>query len=85
MIKNEKWAELADKVRALFRAGLGEFRTGDFAAVADLLGFHAHKKAGSGERLKPIADNVLPEIIGTNLNYAVESYEWRTHTPLTDD
>ena len=85
MIKNEKWAELADKVRALFLVRLGEFRTEDFAAVADLLGFHAHKKAGAGERLKPIADNVLPEIIGTNLNYAVEAYEWRTHTPLTED
>lgn len=85
MTNKEVWAELAHKIKELFRIKLSEFRTDDFVAVADLLGFHAHKKAGTGERLKLIADHVLPEIIGTNLNYAVDAYEWQTHTPLTED
>lgn len=85
MTRNEKWAELADKVGELFRSSLGKFRIEDFAAVSDLLGFHAYKKTGTGERLKLIAENVLSDIIGTNLNYALEAYEWQTHTPLTED
>lgn len=85
MSKSEKWIELADTVRALFRDRLGEFRAEDFTAVADLLGFHACKKTDPAEKLKPIAENALAEIIGTNLNHAVEAYEWRTHIPMTED
>lgn len=85
MTNKEIWAELAHKIKELFRVKLNEFRTEDFVAVADLLGFHAYKKAGTGDRLKLIADYVLPEIIGTNLNHAVDAYEWQTYTPLTED
>jgi len=50
-----------------------------------LLGFHAHEKGGSGKVLKPVAENYLPDLIGTNLQYAVETYVWETHVPMTDN
>lgn len=43
MTNKEIWAELAHKIKELFRVKLNEFRTEDFVAVADLLGFHAYK------------------------------------------
>lgn len=85
MTNKEIWAELAHKIKELFRVKLGKFRTEDFVAVVDLMGFHAYEKAATGERLKLIADHVLPEIIGTNLNYAVDAYEWQTCMPITED
>ena len=85
MTKGEETNELADEVRDLFREKLGEFRSKDLVEVAGLLGFYAYEKSGSGEMLKPIAENYLPDIIGTNLQYAVEAYEWKTHIPMTED
>ena len=35
--------------------------------------------------MKPIAENYFPDIIGTNLQYAVEAYVWETHVPMTED
>lgn len=37
------------------------------------------------EKLKPIAENYFPDIIGTNLEYAVEAYVWETHMPMIED
>ncbi|MCK5783913.1 MAG: hypothetical protein KAH06_05665 [Desulfobacterales bacterium] len=85
MTKDEELQELAEAVKALFRVRPKEFRSDDFVKVANLMGFHAHEKGGSGEGLKPVAENYLPDLIGTNLQYAVEAYVWETHVPMTDD
>jgi hypothetical protein len=85
MTKNEKWIELADKIRDLFRESLGEFRSKDFFQVAGLMGFHAVEKHKSGTAMKPRGENYLPDIIGTNLQNALDSYDWHTHVPMTQD
>ena len=85
MTKDEELQGLAEAVKDLFRMRLKEFRSVDFVEVANFLGFHAYKKCDSGKMLKPVAENYLPDIIGTNLQYAVEAYVWETHVPMTDD
>ena len=85
MEKDEEMIRLAAKVKALFEERRGGFRPDDFVKAADLLGFHVCEKSGPEEQLKPMAENYLPDIINTNLQYAVENYEWRTHLPMTDD
>ena len=42
--------------------------------VVGLLGFHDYEKCGSGKTLKLVAENCLRDIIGTNMQYAVEAY-----------
>ena len=81
MKRDGEMIALAEAVKALFEEWYGELREEDFVAVADLLGFDAHKKAVPGERLKPVAKNYFPDIIGTNLEYAVEAYRWRRMCP----
>lgn len=85
MAKDEDLQKLAEAVKELFQEKCEEFRSEDFVQVAGLLGFHAFEKAGSGETLKPVAENYLPDIISTNLQYSVEAYEWKTHVPMTED
>lgn len=85
MSKNEDLKKLAEAVRDLFRVELKEFRSEDFIEVAGLLGFHADKKCNPGKTLKPVAEHCLPDIIGTNLQYAVDTYTWETHVPMTED
>ena len=85
MTKNEKNAEMAEKVRDLFQEYLGEFRSEDFVKVADLMGFYAVEKRKSEATLKPYGENYIPDIIGTNLQYAVDAYQWHTHVPMTED
>ena len=83
--KDEDLQVLAKAVKKVFRDNRGEFSLADFVQVAGLLGFHAFEKGGSGETLKPVAENYLPDIISTNLQYAVETYEWKTHVPITEE
>ena len=85
MAKNEKYAELAEKLRYLFQENFGEFRAEDFVQVAELMGFHAFEKRKLEATLKPYGENYLPDIIGTNLQYALEAYEWQTHVPMTEE
>ena len=85
MTRDEGLQELAEAVKDLFQMRLKEFRSDDFVKVANLLGFYAHKKGSSGKGLKPVAENYLPDLIGTNLQYAMEAYVWETHVPMTDD
>ena len=85
MSKDEDLKRLAEEIKDLFRVKLREFKTEDFVKVAGLLGFHVYEKPGSGKTLKPVAENRLPDIIGTNLQYAVDAYEWETHLPMTED
>lgn len=76
---------MAEKVKKWFRDELGQFREEDFVAVADYLGFDAYRKTEPGKQLKPVAENYFPDIIGRNLRYAVETFEWEAHIPMTDD
>jgi hypothetical protein len=85
MTKNVKYAETAEKIRDLFQKNLGEFRSENFVEVADLMGFHAVEKHKSEAPLKPCGENYLPDIISTNLQYALDAYEWKTHVPMTED
>ena len=85
MNKADDLQALAEAVKDLFKVRLKAFRADDFVEVADLLGFDAHKKGDSGKMLKPVAENYLPDLIGINLQYAVEAYVWETHVPMTDD
>ena len=85
MEKHKKVIKLSEEVKALIEKKFGQFQSEHFVAMADLLGFHAYQKAGSGERLKLVAENCLSDIIGTNLQYALEAYEWKTHVPMTKD
>jgi hypothetical protein len=85
MTNNEKYPKPAEKVRDLFRKNLGEFRPEDFFKVADLIRFHAIEKHESETPLKPRGENYLPDIIGTNLKYAMEAYQWNTLVPMTQD
>jgi hypothetical protein len=82
---DEDLRRLAEAVKQLFEEGRGEFLSRDFMAVADLLGFHAREKGVAENQLKPVAENYLPDIISTNLRYAVETYQWTTHIPTTED
>jgi len=34
---------------------------------------------------KMLAKNHFPEIIGINLEYAVEAYEWESYIPMTEE
>ena len=77
--------ELAQSVKALFKNKRGDFRKDDFIAVAGLLGFDARQKKPSRKIPKPIARNYFAEIIGTNLKYTLETYEWGKWRPLTED
>lgn len=77
--------EMAEAVKELFQVKLKEFSPNDFVKVANLLGFHAHMKFDCENLLKPVAENYFTDIIGTNLQYAVEAYVWETHMPMTDD
>lgn len=85
MVQDTKLQDLTGKVRELFQESLGEFRSRDFIQVADLLGFQAFEKTQPGSEIKPRAESNLPDIIGTNLEYAVHAYEWTTHMPMTED
>ena len=85
MTKDEGLQGLAEAVKELFRVKLKEFRSEDFVKVADLLGFNAQEKCDSGKGLKPVGENYLPDLIGTNLQNAVDAYVWKTHVPMTDD
>ena len=85
MSKNEDLKKLAMAVKDLFRVKLREFRSEDFIEVAGLLGFHADEKRSSGKTVKLVAEYCLPDIIGTNLQYAVDAYAWETHVPMTED
>lgn len=85
MVQDTQLQDLAGKVRELFQQSLGEFRSRNFIQVADLLGFQAFEKKPPGSELKPGAESNLPDIIGTNLEYAVHAYEWNTLVPMTDD
>lgn len=85
MTKNEQLIDLADKIKELFQTRLRKFRSEDFVKVADLMGFHAVEKHKSEAPLKPRGENYLPDIIGTNLQYALEAYDWHTHVPMTKD
>ncbi len=85
MTKDKDLPGLAEAVKELFRVKLNEFRPEDFVKVADLLGFNAYEKGDSKEVLKPIAENYLPDLLGTNLQNAVDVYVWKTHVPMTDD
>ena len=73
MTNDEDLRKLAQTVRDLFLMRLREFRSEDFVEVAGLLGFHAYEKPDSGKTLKLAAENCLPDIIGTSLQYAVEA------------
>ena len=83
--KDEDLQALAKAVKEVFQDNRGEFSSADFIQVAGLLGFHAFEKSGSGETLKPVAENYLPDIISTNLQYAVEAYEWESYIPMTEE
>ena len=85
MERDVEMTELVEAVRGLFKERYGEFRAEDFVAVANSLGFLAYRKTVPGERLKPLAENYFPDIIGTNLQYAAEAYVWETHVPMTED
>jgi len=43
------------------------------------------EKNSKTDRLKPLEENYFADIIGTNLQYAVEAYLWETHVPMTED
>lgn len=85
MVQDTQLHALMGRVRVLFQESLGEFRSRDFIQVADLLGFQAFEKTQPGSEIKPGAESNLPDIIGTNLEYAVQAYEWTTHMPMTED
>ena len=78
---------LAQAVQELFADKLGEFREEDFKAVAWELGFYAYSKSGPHEqgKIMGLGDNNLPDIIGTNLQHALDYYEWRDQVPMTED
>ncbi|WP_027371221.1 hypothetical protein [Desulfovermiculus halophilus] len=84
---NEELTQLAKKTRQLFVDQQGRFSPDDFIAVARELGFYAYSKSGSHEQGKigGLGDNNLPDIIGTNLQHALDYYEWRVHVPMTED
>jgi hypothetical protein len=85
METNKELSILAEKVKTLFEESRGAFDPDDFVETANLLGFQAYQKPGPEEALKPVAEHHLPDIISTNLQYAVNAYEWKTHIPMTDD
>ena len=64
MEKDMEAMGLAEAVKGVFKEKCGEFRAEDFVAVAELLGFYAHKKTVPEERLKSVAESYFPDIIG---------------------
>ena len=85
MEKDMEAMGLAEAAKGMFLEKFGEFKAEDFVAVADLLGFYAHKKTVPEERLKSVAESYFPDIIGTNLQYGLEAYVWETHMPMTEE
>ncbi len=73
MNREQDVKELAGMVKALFEERLGSFRAEDFVVVAGELGFHAHEKSSLKEQPKLVAENYLPDIIGTNLEHALQA------------
>ena len=85
MEKDMEAMGLAEAAKGMFLEKFGELKAEDFVAVAELLGFYAHKKTVPEERLKSVAESYFPDIIGTNLEYGVEAYVWETHVPMTEE
>ncbi len=53
--------------------------------MAGDLSFHAYEKSSLKEQPRLVAENYLPDIIGTNLEHALQAYKWLTHVPMTED
>ena len=64
MEKDMEAMGLAEAAKGMFLEKFGELKAEDFVAVAELLGFYAHKKTVPEERLKSVAESYFPDIIG---------------------
>ena len=85
MVTTEPLAELAASAQALFAQKLGAFHPDDFIAVAGLLGFRASLRSPSPVTPRPTARNYFPDLVGTNLRHALQTYDWGTWRPLSAD
>ena len=78
--------ELASAVKKMLEEKYGEFRADDLIEVCRELGLQAWERA-------PIRDSTgkmqaykhIPEIIGINLEYAIETYDWEDWRPMTSN
>ncbi len=77
--------ELAGMVKAMLEEQRGEFRPEDFVALARELGFEAFARSEPQKTPKLVGENHIPDIIGTNLEHALQTYEWSTRIPMTED
>ena len=77
--------ELVEAVKKLFRERCGEFRIKEFVKVARLLGLEVWEKRTSENFMKMSARKHSPEVFATNIDYALEEFEWKDFYPITDD
>ena len=82
---NKDLTQLAEKTRQLFTDQQGQFSPDDFIAVARMLGFEAFARSESQERRKLVGENYIPDVVGTNLEHALDAYKWETKIPMTED
>ena len=85
MTATEPLQVLAASVKALFTQERGVFRSTDFVAVAELLGFTAYPHLPLAASPLPIASNHFADLIGVNLQHALTTYAWDYWRPLSDD
>ena len=81
----EKDQELVEAVKKLFRERCGEFRIKEFVKVARLLGLEVWEKRTSEKPMKISARKHSAEVFATNIDYALEEFEWKDFYPITDD
>lgn len=57
----------------------------DLIEVCRVFGLEALEKAPAQKIPKMLAKNYFADIAGINLQYALETYEWKGWRPITDD
>ncbi len=77
--------ELADAIKELFQSRRGEFRLEDLIEVLKEFRLAAIEKLPAHLAGKMYARNYFADIIGTNLEYALEEYEWEKWRPMTSN
>jgi len=75
--------ELADAIKEIFKSRRGEFRIEDLIEVLKEFRLAAIEKRPAHLAGKMYARNNFADIIGTNLEHALEEYEWKEWCPMT--
>lgn len=78
-------AELAAELKALFERRRGRFDLADLCAACTLLRHGVGVARVKKPTMKPLGDNYMPYLIGTNFSHASNEFRWRAYKPVSND